>query len=75
MRTITLRVPDDVLALIEAEAGDDRTQFMLHAALEAVRLRKRERTDAEVSRLLLEDAERDLTIARDFALTVADGVR
>jgi uncharacterized protein (DUF1778 family) len=72
--TITLRVPDDVLAMIDAEAGDNRTQFMLNAAREAIRRRQRERTDAEVSRILLEDVERDVAIARDFESTLADGL-
>ena len=70
MTTITLRVSDDDLALIDAEAGDNRTQFILNAARKTVRLRRRQRRrlDAEVSRILLEDAERDLTVMRGFAL-------
>jgi len=74
MATITLRVPDDVLAAIDEEAGNNRTQFMLNAAREAIRLRRRERVDAEVSRILLDDVERDLEIARDFESTLADGL-
>ena len=70
MTTITLRVSDDDLALIDAEAGDNRTQFIRNAARKTVRLRRRQRRrlDAEVSRILLEDAERDLTVMRGFAL-------
>ncbi len=74
MTTITLRVPDDVLALIDAEAGNNRTQFMLNAAREAIARRRRERLDAEVSFLLLEDVERDVTIADDFAPAMNDGL-
>jgi uncharacterized protein (DUF1778 family) len=74
MATITLRVPDEVLAMIDAEAGDNRTQFMLNAAREAIRLRQRERVDAEVSRILLDDVERDLAIVRDFDSTMGDGL-
>ena len=74
MATITLRVPDEVLAMIDAEAGDNRTQFMLNAAREAIRLRQRERVDVEVSRILLDDVERDLAIARDFESTIGDGL-
>ena len=74
MTTITLRVPDDVLALIDAEAGNNRTQFMLNAAREAISRRQRERLDAEVSFLLLEDVERDVAIADDFAPTMNDGL-
>jgi uncharacterized protein (DUF1778 family) len=74
MATITLRVPDDVLDLIDAEAGDNRTQFMLNAACEVIARRQRERTDAEVSRILLEDVERDLAILSDFEPTMGDGL-
>jgi uncharacterized protein (DUF1778 family) len=74
MATITLRVPDEVLAMIDAEAGDNRTQFMLNAAREAIRIRQRERVDAEVSRILLDDVDRDLAIAQDFESTMADGL-
>lgn len=74
MATITLRVPDDELAAIDAEAGDNRTQFMLAAAREAVQRRRRERLDAEVSRILLDDAERDVAILKDFAPTMSDGL-
>ena len=58
MATITLRVPDDVLAMIDAEAGTNRTQFMLNATREAISRRQRERLDTEVSFLLLEDVDR-----------------
>lgn len=74
MATITLRVPDDELAAIDAEAGDNRTQFMLAAARDAVQRRRRERLDAEVSRILLDDAERDLAIVTDFGPTMSDGL-
>jgi uncharacterized protein (DUF1778 family) len=74
MATITLRVPDDILAMIDAEAGSNRTQFMLNAAREAISRRQRERLDAEVSFLLLEDVDRDMAIAHDFAPTISDGI-
>jgi uncharacterized protein (DUF1778 family) len=74
MATITLRVPDDVLAMIDAEAGTNRTQFMLNATREAISRRQRERLDTEVSFLLLEDVDRDLAITEDFAHTTDDGL-
>ena len=74
MATITLRVPDDILAMIDEEAGSNRTQFMLNAAREAISRRQRERLDSEVSFLLLEDVERDRAIADDFAVTMSDGL-
>ena len=74
MAIITLRVPDEDLALIDAEAGQNRTQFMLTAARELADRRRRERLDAEVSRILIEDAERDLSILAELSSTMADGL-
>ncbi|MDB5094628.1 MAG: hypothetical protein JWO85_2729 [Candidatus Eremiobacteraeota bacterium] len=74
MATITLRIPDEDLSLIDAEAGNNRTQFMLTAAREAALRLRRERLDAEVSRILLEDAERDLAVLAELSDTMADGL-
>jgi uncharacterized protein (DUF1778 family) len=74
MATITLRVPDEDLSLIDAEAGGNRTHFMLTAAREAARRLRRERLDAEVSRILIEDAERDLAVLAELSQTMADGL-
>jgi len=74
MATITLRIPDEDLALIDSEASSNRTQFMLTAAREAALRRRRERLDAEVTRILLEDTERDVAILDDLSDTMADGL-
>jgi uncharacterized protein (DUF1778 family) len=71
---ITLRIPADELAAIDAEAGENRTQFMLAAAREAVARLRRERLDAEVGRVLAEDADENLAILAEFAHTMADGL-
>jgi uncharacterized protein (DUF1778 family) len=60
--------------MIDAEAGTNRTQFMLNATREAISRRQRERLDTEVSFLLLEDVDRDLAITEDFAHTTDDGL-
>ena len=74
MATITLRVPDDDLALIDAEAAGNRTQFMLAAARAAALQRRRERLDEEVSRILTEDAETNLELLAELAPSMADGI-
>jgi uncharacterized protein (DUF1778 family) len=74
MAVITLRIPDEELALIDAEAGGNRTQFMLTAAHEAAERLRRARFDAEISGILLEDVERDLAINDDFSAAMSDGL-
>lgn len=71
---ITIRVPADELAAIDAEAGDNRTQFILTAARDAVARLRRERVDAEVGRILAEDAAENLALLAEFAHTMADGL-
>jgi uncharacterized protein (DUF1778 family) len=74
MAVITLRIPDEELALIDAEAGGNRTQFMLAAAHEAAERLRRARFDAEIADILLEDVERDLAINDDFSAAMSDGL-
>lgn len=74
MATITIRVPDEDLAAIDAAAGGNRTQFMLAAAREAAQRYQRARLDAEVSRILLEDADRDRAVLDDLSGSMADGL-
>ncbi len=71
---ITLRVPAEELAAIDAEAGENRTQFMLAAARDAVARARRARLDAEIGRILAEDAEENLAILGEFAHTMSDGL-
>lgn len=74
MATVTLRIPDDFLAEIDAEAGDNRTQFILNAARAAIKRIKRERLDEEVGRLLAEGADESIAIDHEFAHTLLDGL-
>jgi hypothetical protein len=71
---VSLRVPDDELAEIDAEAGENRTQFMLDAVRATIVRLKRERLDAEVGRLLAESADENLAIANEFEQTLSDGI-
>jgi hypothetical protein len=74
MATITMRIPDDDLASIDAEAGGNRTQFMLDIVRAELVRRHRERLDEEVGRILAEQADENRAIAREFDATLADGI-
>ncbi len=74
MAIVTLRIPDDVLAEIDAEAGNNRTQFILNAAKAAIVALKRKRLDEEVGRILVADAAESLAIDDEFAHTLLDGL-
>jgi len=68
------RPPLDQPSAIDAEAGENRTQFMLAAAREAVARARRARLDAEIGSILAEDAEENLAMLGEFAHTMADGL-
>lgn len=70
---VTIRVPDHVLADIDAEAKNP-PQFILNATRAALLRLKRERFDEEVGRQLCEDAEENLAIAQEFEHTLTDGI-
>jgi uncharacterized protein (DUF1778 family) len=75
MATITLRVPEDDLASIDEVAGaQNRTQFMLAAAREAVARVRRERVDAEVARILAEGADEDRLVSEEWSSVAADAI-
>jgi uncharacterized protein (DUF1778 family) len=74
MARISMVVPDEDLALIDAAASSNRTAFMLSAAREAARRVLREREDAELARILEESAEEDRVLLGEFSGTLADGL-
>ena len=71
---ISLVVPDEDLALIDAVAEPNRTAFMIKAAKEAALRVQREREDREIARICEESAERDRFLADEFSGTIADGL-
>ena len=74
MARISMLVPDEDLALIDSVAERSRTAFMIEAARqEALRIR-RQREDDEIARICAEEADRDRTLAADFADTLPDGL-
>lgn len=74
MAKISMVIPDEDLAQIDAVASPNRTAFMLQAAKEAAARRQRELLDAEIARCLEETAEDDRLLAIEFAGVVGDGL-
>ena len=71
---ISMLIPDEDLALIDAVAVPNRTAFMIKAAKEAALRVQREREDQEIARICTENAERDRALAEEFAAADADGL-
>ncbi|HEY5426081.1 MAG TPA: hypothetical protein VIJ77_05970 [Candidatus Tumulicola sp.] len=74
MAKISMVVPDDDLALIDAVAEPNRSAFMLAAAKQAALLRHRERLDVEIASCLAETADEDRALAAEFAGVAGDGL-
>jgi hypothetical protein len=74
MPKISMLIPDDDLALIDAVAGPNRSAFMLAAAKEAALRRHRERLDMEITNCLAETADEDRVLAAEFAGVAGDGL-
>ncbi len=74
MPRISMLVPDEALRLIDAVSGDNRTAFMVNAALGEARKRRRELLDAEVALAVAETAGEDRQLDAEFAGTLIDGL-
>jgi hypothetical protein len=74
MAKISMVIPDDDLALIDAVAEPNRSAFMLAAAKEAALRRHRELLDTEIASCLAETADEDRTLAAEFAGVAGDGL-
>lgn len=73
MPKISMLVPDELLAEIDAQAGGNRTAFMVDAAVERARRARREKTDREIMGALDRDVERDARVYADWEATLNDG--
>lgn len=73
MRRISMLVPEESLALIDAVAAN-RTAFMIEAATSAARKRKRELLDAEVRDICARDAKLHARVHDEWQGTSADGL-
>ena len=74
MAKISMLVPDDALAEIDASAAGNRTAFMVAAALRQAREIRRLREDEEVAAACIANAEADAQLMRDWEVTTADGL-
>lgn len=73
MPRISMLIPDDALALIDSVA-ENRTAFMVEAAVGAARRRRREIVDAEIADICKRNGAADLELAREFDATLRDGM-
>lgn len=74
MAKISMLVPDDALAEIDASAGGNRTAFMIAAALRRARDLRRLREDEEIAAECAANAQLDLHVLREWEVTNLDGL-
>jgi hypothetical protein len=74
MAKISMLIPDEALAEIDAQAGGNRTAFMLAAAVERARKLKRELIDREIEANIVASADHDAEIYRELESTLGDGL-
>ena len=73
MAKVSMLIPDEALALIDSVANN-RTSFMLEAAVKAARLERRRREDAEIACWCSERGESDAGLDDEFSFAVSDGL-
>lgn len=73
MARISMLVPDDALELIDS-VSENRSAFMIGAAVAAAKRRKRELEDAEIAAIVRVHAGDDRAIAAEFDATALDGI-
>jgi hypothetical protein len=66
-------VPDEALELIDS-VSENRSAFMVTAAVSAARIKEREMLDAEIARWCAANAGEDAAIGAEFAHTLRDGL-
>lgn len=74
MAKISMLIADELLAEIDAQAGGNRTAFMVAAALERARAVHRQRVDREIAESVDANPDDDLALYRDWEATMADGL-
>jgi hypothetical protein len=74
MAKVSMLIPDDALAEIDASARGNRRAFMIAASLRRARELRRVREDREITELCAEHAEGDRAVARDWEQTLGDGL-
>jgi hypothetical protein len=74
MAKISVVIPDDDLALIDAAAGPNRSAFILEAAKEAALRRLRGRLETQIASCLAETSDEDRALSAEFAGVAGDGL-
>jgi len=73
MPRISMLIPEKALRLIDS-VSENRTSFMVEAAVREAQRRRRELRDAEIRLICTETAERDRRLASEWEDTLADGL-
>ncbi|MFY9778981.1 MAG: hypothetical protein WAJ85_00545 [Candidatus Baltobacteraceae bacterium] len=74
MAKISMLIPDEALAEIDASAGGNRTAFMLAASLERARRERRRREDEEIAELCAANEAADAAVDAEWSGTSGDGL-
>jgi len=74
MAKVSMLIPDEALAEIDASAAGNRTAFMVSAALRQAREMRRLREDEEIAAACIANAAADLRVLRDWEVTNLDGL-
>lgn len=74
MAKISMLIPDRDLALIDREAGGNRTAFMVSASVERARRLERERIDREILASLATSAQSDAAEFAEWDAVAGDGL-
>ncbi len=73
MPKISMLVPDEALALIDSVA-ENRSAFMVEAAVAAAHVRRRLIEDAEIAAICSQTATRDANINDEWEAAIGDGL-
>jgi len=71
---VSIAVSDADLSLIDRVAGDNRSAFVIAAAVAEAKRKLHELEDIEIERLCMASADRDREVADEFRTTVGDGL-
>lgn len=74
MAKISMVVPDEVLALIDSVA-ENRTSFMVSAAVAAAEVKRRMLEDEEIAKWCSQHAAATASVESEFASTLSDGLK
>lgn len=73
MAKISIFVPDEALALIDSVA-ENRSAFMVDAAVQAAKAKEREAIDLEIAQWCARNAKADASVEEEFERTLLDGL-